>query len=348
MLIDIKIACGKAFQLLFKYYFRLFHSVLMMSNTCEKEINNNNNNNPEQKIGECSTNSDINKDNRIDSRKLLDNIFVCSVKNCGKEYRIKLSYKSHLRRRHSDKTLSCDHSECDYVTENKEYMSQHLFKHSDDRPFVCIIEDCGTTFKRKDYLQKHQKGHKTVLLVLKCSHEGCDKTFKEKEHLERHINVKHSSVPKSYECRACGQSFETKGKREYHQKRVHHMSEEPVVCELDNCKREFINRHFFKLHVSSYHSDQVFRCDHSGCYFFTENKDLMIRHAKRHTESRPFFCGIGNCVKAFKIKKYLTNHKKTHSSERFVCNLLGCEKTYKSIHCLNQHIGLVHSTVSSI
>ena len=76
-------------------------------------------------------------DNRNNSQQISTKTFVCSVKDCGKEYRYKSLYERHLRLSHSEKTLRCDHSGCDYMTGSELYMKQHLMIHSDDRPFTC-------------------------------------------------------------------------------------------------------------------------------------------------------------------------------------------------------------------
>ena len=75
--------------------------------------------NSEQLVSECSNDSDINDNHRNDSRDLLDKTVVCNVNNCGKEYPDIYSYKRHLRGSHSDESLRCDHSECDFVTTEK-------------------------------------------------------------------------------------------------------------------------------------------------------------------------------------------------------------------------------------
>ena len=195
-----------------------------MSNNNEKEFNKNNKN-PEQEVIECSTNSDINDDNQNFSRKQLKKTYVCNVNDCGKEYRIKYSYTRHLIRRHSDKTMRCNHLGCDYVTRDEGYLKSHLIQHRDERPFTCSIEECGKTFKRKFDLRIHQISHKSS--VIQCTREGCDGTFKAEIYLKRHINHKHSSVPKSYVCIACGKYYDTMGKRQHHQRVVHRKIDRP-------------------------------------------------------------------------------------------------------------------------
>ena len=113
-----------------------------MSNTNEKVIDKNNEN-LEQDVNECSTNPDITDDN-LYSPKQFKKTYVCSVNDCGKEYRYEYRYERHFRRTHSDKVLRCDHLGCEYVTADKEYLKSHLILHSDERPFTCSIRVYAT------------------------------------------------------------------------------------------------------------------------------------------------------------------------------------------------------------
>ena len=144
-----------------------------MSNNNEKEIDKNNKN-LEQKVSECSSNSDINNEQNYYSRKQLKKTYVCSVKDCGKEFWYEISYKIHLRGSHSEKILRCDHLGCNYVTGNEGHLKSHLILHSDERPLTCSREGCGKTFKRKSDLlvSGHQINHK--LKSIQCTREGCD------------------------------------------------------------------------------------------------------------------------------------------------------------------------------
>ena len=131
----------------------------------------------------------------------------------------------------------------------------------------------------------------------------------------------HSSAPKSYKCEACGLSFDTNGKRDYHQIVVHRKLDQPIICRIDDCNKEFNSQYFLKHHVYLYHSGRQFRCNHSGCDYVTINKYNLSKHLKIHSKRRPFVCGIDGCPMAYNVKAYLTCHLKTHSNERpFLCD----------------------------
>ena len=243
-----------------------------------------------------------------------------------------------MSRCHSDMTLRCDHSECDYVTADKEYLKKHLLIHSDYRPFVCNIDDCGKKFKRNYILKRHKISHTSGLF--QCTHERCEHTFKAEIYLKQHIANKHSSRPKSYVCRACRLSFDTLGKRGYHQQMVHHIPDEPIVCQINHCSKVFKSLHCYRKHVRRLHSSQQFRCDHSGCDYITNNKESIKRHVKTHSESELFVCGIDGYVKAFPLKIQL---KKSHSSDRFACIAFGCNQIFKAKEHFDRHMKAVHS-----
>ena len=288
-------------------------------------------------VGEYSKKCDVN-DN---SQQLLDKTFVCSVKDCGKEFRYKFAYNKHYRRRHSAKTqtLRCEHSGCDYVAVDKDYLKSHLVSHSDDRPFTCNINDCGKTFKRKCALNVHQLTHRSGLF--QCTREGCQQTFKDKEYLKRHFTDIHSSKP--FICRTCGKGFDDMKKSIQHRREVHQKYEKPIVCPVHNCNKEFSIRFYYKQHVRKCHSGQVFLCNYRGCDYVTKNAKLNKSHAMIHLKSRPFVCGIDGCAKAYKSKDHMNKHQKSHYSERFACTEFGCRKTYKFNNYLDRHIDSVHS-----
>ena len=194
-----------------------------------------------EEVNECSTDSDINEDNRKDSQQVSDQTFICSVNNCGKEFRIKLNLKQHVRRCHSEKTMRCDHLGCDFVTADKQLLTQHLIVHSDERPFTCETDGCGKTFKRKFDLTQHQTTHRLDLFY--CTHKGCEKIFKAERYLKRHINDFHSL--KSVVCNDCDKEFDTKGERLYHQKVVHQKVDQSIICQIDNCNEQFISAHYY-------------------------------------------------------------------------------------------------------
>ena len=323
---------------------------------------NKNNKNSEEEVSDCSTNTDITDDNGNNSRKQLKT-FVCRVKECGKEYRNKYVYERHLETIHSKKTLRCDHLGCDYVTGSDEYLKHHLISHSNERPFTCITDGCGKTFKRKVDLNEHQITHR--LKLFQCTGEGCGHRFKAKEYLKQHIKEKHSSVPKSYLCVTCNQSFDTKGKRLYHQRMVHHVSEEPIICKIDDCNQAFNRKHLHRMHVWRCHSGQEFRCDQSGCDYVTTKRDLITNHAKKHLvkkiskaeeyseghikdkhSSTPKSYLCVRCNHSFDTRgKRLYHERKIHHmpQEPIVCKIDDCKQVFNRKYLHSMHVWRYHS-----
>ena len=229
----------------------------------------------DEKVDEYSNNLDI-----AEQQPKSQKTFICSVNNCGKEYRSEYDYKRHWRRTHSDKTVRCAHSGCNYVTADKGYLKRHLHKHFEDRPFTCSTDGCGKTFKTKNYLRIHKRIHNSKLI--KCTFEECEQRFTTKRYLNLHINNIHSSKPKPFVCKDCGKDFETKTKRIRHQTVNHDMSEEHVVCQVNDCNKEFSCLDYYRDHLRRCHFGQEFCCDYSGCDYVTKRQSTA-KKTREHT-----------------------------------------------------------------
>ena len=125
---------------------------------------------------------------------------------------------------------------------------------------------------------------------------------------------------------------------------VHRKIDRPTICRIDKCNRKFKNNYRYTKHIQICHSGQEFRCDHSGCDYVTNKRNLISIHAKKHLENPPLVCGIDGCVKAYKSLNNLNNHRNSHSSEWFACDVFGCKKIFEYQEYLNRHMKLCHSS----
>ena len=92
------------------------------------------------------------------------------------------------------------------------------------------------------------------------------------------------------------------------------------IC--DFCQAKFKERKTLNKHVGSIHSLQNFKCDH--CDFYTNRKDTLSRHKKKHDyeiEAGPSKFTCPKCPKQFLEKKNLNKHiMSIHSENKFKCH----------------------------
>ena len=253
-----------------------------------------------------------------------------------------------IRRRNRKKQpLDCTWPGCNYKASKPHKLRTHLNEHQGIRPFVCEHDGCGKAFTSNECRREHQKRHtdKGQTYTYFCEFEGCDKKFNRKYKYVEHKNLHFGYLP--FECKECpDKRFVSKIKLQRHIDVVHKVLDQPLVCTIDDCNREFKTAMSFRIHQSVQHlSGKQFVCDEPDCQYKSPFKTSLIRHKRSvHTKERPFFCDIPGCSKTFCEKRDVLLHVRTcHTSERnFHCTHDGCQKTYKTKNDLNKHIAKAH------
>ena len=134
---------------------------------------------------------------------------------------------------------------------------------------------------------------------------------------------------------------------------------ESVVNKVKHCNVNEINNNLmktFKIIIKcdnfdenedkQRHCYEKFKCFWPKCRYSCDGESNLKKHISHHLNKRRFVCE--ECNKQFHSNSNLLHHKRyVHSNDRpFVCNQIGCDKTFKTKSKLTQH-KLTHSSVKS-
>ena len=218
-----------------------------------------------------------------------------------------------------------------------------------DSQWVCDFEGCGQRFKLekklKYHLWSHQKsGHRETDDLFRCPYPGCSFSSKIVYYVERH-QFKHTNQ-RPYQCSQCDKSFKQESVLTSHVQRRHQLSEEPLICNIDNCQKQFQSEHSLKAHQNFYHTkEQKYVCDYPECQFKTPYEPLLAVHRVKHSEERPFVCPMDGCGRRFKFESGVKHHIDSHSDEpKYRCTHDDCAKAFRTRNSLRQHVES-HSSV---
>ena len=245
-----------------------------------------------------------------------------------------------------DMTITCSWPGCDFKVTDIRYKARldaHMNEHNGIKPFVCEHVGCGLSFTSKENLQKHfRRLHESKAFI--CDYEGCGQRFQRRYRLIEHMS-RHTGEYR-YECVECHKKFVKRDTMNQHMDRMHKVLDQPLVCQIDNCGKEFVTYMAFKVHQMKVHmKEKRFACDEPNCLFKTVSSDKLGRHKLNvHQKEKPFSCEFEECAKTFVDHQALDNHiKRIHSTEMsFKCSHEGCDKAYRLQCDLNAHVRLKH------
>uniref|UniRef100_A0A2A4K576 Protein krueppel n=1 Tax=Heliothis virescens TaxID=7102 RepID=A0A2A4K576_HELVI len=160
---------------------------------------------------------------------------------CGKEFRMKTTYKAHIRfhtnycvceacgKRCRNNNQLQEHKRarhglyrihkcayCEYSSATKEALTIHERRHTGERPYVC--DHCGATFHRRSNLVQHIAIHLPEK-NFQCS--ICQKWEKSKKRLHIHEYKVHREHKYRYICPVCQDTFARPGNVRQHLARSH-------------------------------------------------------------------------------------------------------------------------------
>uniref|UniRef100_A0A1Q3F3T8 C2h2-type zn-finger protein n=1 Tax=Culex tarsalis TaxID=7177 RepID=A0A1Q3F3T8_CULTA len=300
---------------------------------------------------------------------------------------------------------------CDQCSKGFQYESglkKHLLVHTGLKPHVC--ETCGKSFSQKINLTIHLRKHTGEEPLRKFTCPVCEKKCIRLSELKQHIKSHWRKQP--HACPLCTERFRDVTNFYDHIKSIHKdeltlqeaidmiaqnenaevivpggvdAAEEgqvrPDEAMLDEgfytcsvCVRTFRTERLLRKHKRKMHP-KVFVCVHCPKQFLY--KSLLDKHARVHTQEKPFFCefcqtsfsqkinlevhlvkrhnvAVGggkllaqkhlpcpHCPKLFDRPSSLNNHLRTHTRERpFGCH--ECSKTFASNSSLASHIRTHH------
>ncbi|KAJ8705819.1 hypothetical protein PYW08_012865 [Mythimna loreyi] len=144
----------------------------------------------------------------------------CVCEACGKRCRNNNQLQEHKRARHGlYKIHKCAY--CEYSSATKEALTIHERRHTGERPYVC--DHCGATFHRRSNLVQHIAIHLPEK-NFQCS--VCHKWEKSKKRLQVHEYKVHKEHKYRYICPVCQDTFSRPGNVRQHLARSHGVPKE--------------------------------------------------------------------------------------------------------------------------
>ena len=270
----------------------------------------------------------------------------------------------------SKKKYICDYPECQYKTKKKNRLTKHSKTHpknnseqinlskdsSSNKKVLSVLNSnsvcgfCEQNIKSDDY-REHLKTHLKECLSsdgqrFVCNVKGCD-YIKDKLHPKLfvgHING-HKGV-KPFNCGYCQKQFASETALTAHHYHQHDVTDEPLVCTINDCNKRFHTKAKLSQHQNFCHlKEKKYVCEHANCQFRAINASALKNHMMIHTDSRPFACDVDGCQQRFILKSTLKIHKKIHkhNTEHYKCHYEGCHKSFYSHRQYIGHRGGSHN-----
>ncbi|VVD04990.1 unnamed protein product [Leptidea sinapis] len=147
----------------------------------------------------------------------------CVCESCGKRCRNNNQLQEHKRARHGlGKIHKCAY--CEYSSATKEALTIHERRHTGERPYIC--DHCGATFHRRANLVQHIAIH---LPEKNFQCDMCPKRLKSRKFLQIHKHNAHTGKRFGYLCPVCEHRFEKPNKVRAHARRVHGLPDEHIA-----------------------------------------------------------------------------------------------------------------------
>ncbi|XP_061087942.1 zinc finger protein 646 isoform X2 [Conger conger] len=215
---------------------------------------------------------------------------------------------------------------------------------NEKRPFGCNI--CGRTYRHAGSLLNHKNTHKTG--HFNCSF--CAKPFSNPMALRNHTRI--HTQKKKHVCTTCNKAFRLASILHNHQK-IHIRGEMHFNCSV--CGKSFQGKSGLKRHRCQKNQEgqkkasesreeggeRCFTCEQCGRSY--RHAGSLLNHKKTHTTGI-YHCNI--CLKTFSNLLALKNHRRIHSEVRRHC-CPDCGKTFRVSSHLRSH-RRVHSKEQSV
>ncbi|CAG2104607.1 unnamed protein product, partial [Medioppia subpectinata] len=231
--------------------------------------------------------------------------YHCRQTGCQKTWKKYEDVLKHMQRVHTDRTVVCEHSDCDMRFKSSYVMKNH-YKLIHERLMKCPIGDCGREYRDRQSLNQHViTAHPTEYNVyrkarrannsFRCQHPGCDRGFS-----SRYTLLQHQAI---------------------------HNTEPTVRC--PKCPQLFDSLHLLYKHKLSQHNIKPksqrkdYRCERPGCQYTGTLNALRI-HSMTHTGEKPYACDWPECGKRFTSGISLNGHMNIHQNLKpYACDWPG-------------------------
>ncbi|CAD7080471.1 unnamed protein product [Hermetia illucens] len=233
---------------------------------------------------------------RIRKRQGLLPKATISCEFCTRQFRSEAGLREHIVPHHGDKIptslkddptyLMCRfcHEQFEKPTERFQHEKTHA---NEEKPYRCPL--CPKSFTKSSARRIHESFHGETRLF-PCLQ--CPKIFGFLPYLNRHVERVHSNVKssqlkiKSYPCKKCGNSFNTKRKLASHN--VTHIKEKPLECE--ECGIRFSGLQSLRVHKKRHANRRNYKCEKCGTLFLTDAE--FQKHMSKTSDDGAFQCPI--------------------------------------------------------
>ena len=251
-----------------------------------------------------------NKSNSVSKIK-----YLCS--KCGKEFKQRLDYESHVSKMSCKAWRGKICSICDEKFETMSLRNDHITtKHKDVNLYDC--SECSSQFLTEKNLKSHiSNSHKPKVGSI-CP--ICGNMLKTAAFLKIHISHVHEGNKPKFKCSLCEESYATKQALENHMS-VH----EGKIFQCSNCNEEFNSKNKLEVHIAKEHDrSKLHRCEHCDSAYVTKNAlvtHIAFVHDKTISNVCPH-CGK-NCMSKAVLKKHVRIvHENIHKNVKTVKNLV--------------------------
>lgn len=283
-----------------------------------------------------------------DQIKSIKKEYICDV--CQNSYENKTYLENHIKQKHLKLArISCMY--CDQKFQHYRYLTTHLSKdHSDMKEFDDKLECnvCQKPFKQRSMLTLHALSHlsaeeKANHKKFKCSQ--CNFETISIQKLRVHQSRKHGESRKSYDCKICPKSFESRIKLHYHQ--ATHL-DKADQHKMKPHKCPYCDKRFWFQSIVSQHIQNVHRCNLCFELFvsmeeFDKHKQ-NVHNVKSDAKRRSlgvFICEY--CDKNFRQENTYKVHLQEWHLGGYLYECKWCSAKYNDRKSFREHEKKLHS-----
>ncbi|XP_044727707.1 zinc finger protein 260-like [Chrysoperla carnea] len=230
--------------------------------------------------------------------------YICRY--CGKKFIYKKDFTQHEDAHLGIKRHCC--TECDRQFREKKSLVTHLrVVHNKEQVEELKCNQCDKVCQNKALLKRHLRTHIPMEEKQQFQCDICQRKFVSEENLNAHQKLIHSVVEEELICEQCGKICKNK-----HRLAEHLNTHNARIFNCDECAKCFKSMQVLKIHKLTHSGIKMFECDVCGKKF--SRRGQLTTHSTIHTGNLPYECSY--CKKQFRQKYYLKVHLRQHTGER--------------------------------